>query len=96
MDCPFCHIEIAPGTKRCPHCEQRIPVLRHDRQKRFYTTLLLCLFFGGFGAHRFYVGKTRTGLLMLLTLGGLGVWSLFDLITIIRGDFRDKDGYWIN
>jgi prephenate dehydrogenase len=45
-----------------------------------------------FGAHRFYVGKIGTGLLMLCTLGGLGLWYLYDLITIASGEFRDSDG----
>ena len=50
---------------------------------------LLCLFLGGIGAHRFYVGKNGTGLFMLFTFGGLGIWALADLITIIQGNFRD-------
>lgn len=56
------------------------------------VTLLLCFFLGGFGAHRFYVGKIGTGILMLLTLGGLGIWWLIDTIIIIVGSFEDKDG----
>ena len=54
--------------------------------------LLLCLFFGIFGAHRFYVGKIGTALLMALTLGGLGIWYLIDLLLIAVGSFRDIEG----
>jgi len=61
-------------------------------EKGFVATLLLCLFLGGLGVHRFYVGKIGTGILMLLTLGGLGIWVLIDLIMIIVGSFKDKGG----
>jgi hypothetical protein len=56
------------------------------------VALALCVPLGVFGAHRFYVGKIGTGLLQLVTLGGLGLWYLYDLITIASGEFRDADG----
>lgn len=45
-----------------------------------------------FGAHRFYVGKTGTAIIQLLTLGGLGVWAMIDCILIIVGAFTDGEG----
>lgn len=61
-------------------------------EKSFVGTLVLCIFLGGFGIHRFYVGKIGTGILMLITLGGLGIWTLIDLVLIAVGKFTDKDG----
>ena len=60
--------------------------------KSFVATLLLAFFVGWLGVHRFYVGKVGTGILMLLTLGGLGVWTLIDFIMIAVGKFTDKQG----
>ena len=54
---------------------------------------LLCLFFGCFGIHRFYVGKIGTGLIWFFTFGFLGVGWLLDLVFIVLGFFRDKAGY---
>ena len=62
-------------------------------QKSWVVALLLCLFLGMVGAHRFYAGKIGTGIVQLLTLGGFfGVWVLIDLIMILIGKFTDKDG----
>ncbi len=60
--------------------------------KRILPTFLLCLLFGIFGAHRFYVGKVGTAILMIFTIGGLGIWATIDLIMIIVGAFTDVDG----
>ena len=73
------------------------PNTKNSVKSRF-VALLLCWFLGTFGAHRFYVGKIGTGIFMILTLGGLGIWSLIDLVIILVGSFRDKEGnrvfYW--
>ena len=60
--------------------------------KEFLPTLLLCLFVGMLGVHRFYVGKIGTGVAMIFTLGGLGIWVLVDFILICIGSFRDIEG----
>ena len=60
-------------------------------EKDWLTTLLLCIFLGGLGVHRFYAGKIGTGILQLITVGGCGIWTLVDLIMIITGSFKDKD-----
>lgn len=58
----------------------------------------LALLLGWAGGHRYYVGKVGTGCLMLCTAGGLGIWYLYDLITVAAGAFTDADGrpvrYW--
>jgi hypothetical protein len=69
-------VELSPGTS--------------ERSRG--VALALAAVLGPFGAHRFYVGKTGTGLLMLCTLGGAGLWYLYDLILVAGGSFRDADG----
>ena len=58
--------------------------------------LVLCLLLGIFGAHRFYAGKKGTAVLQLFTLGGLGVWTLIDLLFILFGEFTDAEGRKVN
>ena len=60
--------------------------------KNKITALLLCIFLGGLGIHRFYVGKIGTGIVWLLTGGVLGIGWLIDIIMIAVGKFKDKQG----
>lgn len=60
--------------------------------KSFLVTWLLSLLVGLFGADRFYLGKIGTGILKLVTLGGIGIWWLVDLIIVLAGGARDRAG----
>ena len=63
-----------------------------NSEKSFVATAVLCFLLGGLGVHRFYVGKIGTGIIMALTAGGCGIWTCYDLIMIITGNFTDSDG----
>ena len=63
--------------------------------KNKIVALLLCIFFGVLGVHRFYVGKIGSGILMLLTGGGCGILWIVDLIAIALGGFRDANGNFL-
>ena len=73
---------------------QKNKLLKSDSQSQnqWIVVLLLAFFLGFIGAHRFYVGKNGTGILMILTVGGIGLWVLYDLIVIITGNFKTKEG----
>jgi TM2 domain-containing membrane protein YozV len=58
--------------------------------------MLLCFFLGGVGAHRFYLGKVATGILMILTLGGLGLWTLIDFFRSVFASYTDSNGLYVS
>ena len=64
-------------------------------EKSRTVALLLCIFLGPLGIHRFYVGKIGTGILWLLTGGLFGIGWIVDLILIIIGSFTDKGGNFL-
>ncbi len=72
--------------------QEAVQVANSSPKKRL-VALLLCLLLGGLGIHRFYVGKIGTGILIIVTFAGFfGIWVLIDLILIIAGAFKDKQG----
>lgn len=93
MFCQNCGKSISGLAAACPECGHpcKAAVLNPSPKSKT-AAILLCLFLGGFGIHRFYVGKIGTGILMLLTLGLFGLWTLIDLIIIICGNFKDAEG----
>ena len=58
-----------------------------DKQKSWHVALLLSIFLGFLGVDRFYIGRTRTAVVKLFLLGGVGVWWLSDII-LLASDFR--------
>lgn len=67
-----------------------------DHGKSWIIALLLCIFLGYLGIHRFYPGYTTEGIIQLLTGGGCGIWALIDLIRIITRDLKPKNGDYID
>ena len=98
--CPYCDEVINFNAKKCKHCGEILdPTLAGYRgnlqaksDKKILPAFILAWFFGVFGVHRFYIGKTGTGILQLLTFGGLGIWALIDIIVIVMGNFTDGNG----
>lgn len=69
-----------------------IPPQQNAGQKSFIATWLFSWLLGGLGVDRFYLGKIGTGILKLITAGGFGIWALIDLIMVLTGNTRDKEG----
>lgn len=100
--CHACGAELHPDAEICPKCgvRQPMPAARaaNVSDKKILPAFLLAFFIGVLGIHRFYVGKTWSGIAMVvlsLTLVGLivtGLWALIDWIMIVTGNFRDSEG----
>lgn len=89
--CRTCGEIIKKEAVICPKCGVKQKNTT-DISSNWLAVLLLCFFLGYLGAHRFFVGKIGTGLLMLFTLGGFGIWVLIDLILIVTDKFTDSNG----
>lgn len=76
------------GEAPFPVPENAVP---HE-SKSFVATWLLAWFLGNLGVDRFYLGKIGTGIVKLVTAGGLGVWALYDLFLTLLGHQTAKDG----
>lgn len=78
----------------CVFCGVRVKQYGSENtsDKDWSTCLLLCIFLVAFGGHRFYVGKTASGILYFFTLGGFIIGAVIDLICIICGTFKDNEG----
>lgn len=60
------------------------------------AAILITLFLGELGVHRFMAGKIGTGIIWLLTMGCFGIGWIVDLVNVITGKFTRKDGTpWI-
>ena len=98
--CPNCGKPVTGETNFCPECgaplkianDQNPPASNRTNEDRWLIALILCILVGSLGVHRFYTGNIVTGVLMLITLGGCGVWTIIDLIMIAANTYRDGNG----
>ncbi len=101
--CPNCGSPVRPDDTFCQNCGKPLPPGRSsdnsrtvkEKEDRWLITLVLCIVLGGFGVHRFYTGNTGTGILMLLTLGGCGIWTIVDIIMIACNTYSDGNGQYL-
>ena len=94
MYCSSCGSIMKKEAELCPTCfvKPKQILVKGISEKSRLAASLICFFLGLIGVHRFYTGKIGTGILMILTFGGWGIWWLIDLIMILSGAFRDIDG----
>jgi TM2 domain-containing membrane protein YozV/RNA polymerase subunit RPABC4/transcription elongation factor Spt4 len=100
--CQTCGNRIRKTAEICPACGTRqifdvAPTIEPERisEKDWVTTLVLAIFLGCLGIHRFYVGKIGTGILMILcTLlcGSSLIWVIIDIVFIATNKFTDQEG----
>ena len=98
MYCPCCGKDLPKGYQHCDACGTEINTSSDDfgivyKRKKKWTTFFLCLFLGWFGIHRFYVGKTGTGILWAMTFGCFYFGWIIDCITILAGRFKDGNNF---
>jgi hypothetical protein len=98
--CPACGEKLdggvmptmRPTEKAIPNTGTRDYAIQKEEGYDWLTTLLLAIFLGGHGVHRFYTGHTALGILMLFTFGFCGIMTLIDIIMIATGAYKDSLG----
>jgi TM2 domain-containing membrane protein YozV len=80
-------VVVQPAQTTLEAKTKKIPKQRH-----FLILFFFSFMWGTFGVDRMYMGFYGTGILKLLTFGGLGLWTMSDFIIIMTGTFKDKQG----
>lgn len=103
MFCTNCGKEIDDKAVICIHCGCATAAAKEEKipNKSMVCAVLLYVFFGLIGAHRFYLKDTSAGIIMIILLCTfwlvvpaiiLGFWLLIDFFRLISGNLQPKDG----
>ena len=65
------------------------------RRVNWVLCLIMSVIFGSLGVDRFIMGKVGTGILKLITLGGLGIWWLVDVV-LIATKYEFQNVKWVD
>ncbi len=87
---------MQPSTGAAPQGASQpikpLRIKRFPRQRHFLAVFFISFMWGTFGVDRMYLGKVGTGILKLVTFGGFGFWVIIDLLLIMGGYMKDKQG----
>ncbi len=86
MNCPECQSHVSPQAWACVQCGHP------SGQKRWWIAVVLYLFLGGLGVHRFYTGHYLIGALYFFTLGLVGFGIVYDFFLFVTGSYTDASG----
>ena len=99
FECQYCGLQVRKKAESCHHCDDKnkeenlsnenviIDEKNQEKQKKHsftFVKLMLCIFLGQFGVHRFVEGKVFSGILYVLTQGFFGIGILCDIIRLAK------------
>lgn len=98
--CKSCGKPIENDFKACPYCGAKTDN-KIISGKDWLVCLILLVFAGMLGIHKFYVGRNSGGVVMLvLSISVIGIIASFvlwiiDLIQLVSGNFKDAEGKYL-
>ena len=72
--------KIGKSKKKTGNAYKKTRTVKRNK----WVELFLCVFFGYIGAHKFYEGNTKAGLLYLFTVGLLGIGWIKDIVVLAK------------
>ena len=88
MFCKHCGNQVMNEAVICPKCGCALKEAQEYCDKKWSTAMVLCLFLGPFGIHRFYTGQTASAIIQLFTGALFGIWWVLDMFMLSFGFYR--------